>query len=95
MWWNGAPHCELVGKSVETETTTRSEFSNGGKAIVEQILASKEINKSRRAVWLFPVHKELQTAIYTRLIAYFSWTYTTCYSKIYYSIKSKYWNENK
>ena len=26
-----------------------SEFPNGGKAIVEQILASEEINKSRRA----------------------------------------------
>ena len=34
---------------METETTTWSEFPNGGKAIVEQILASKEINKSKRA----------------------------------------------
>ena len=34
---------------METETTTRSEFPNGGKAIVEQILASEEINKSKRA----------------------------------------------
>ena len=33
---------------METETTTWSEFFNGGKAIVEQILAS-EINKSKRA----------------------------------------------
>ena len=30
----------LMGKSMETET--RSEFPNGGKAIVEQILASEE-----------------------------------------------------
>ena len=34
---------------METETTTWSEFLNGGKAIVEQILASEEINKSIRA----------------------------------------------
>ena len=32
---------------METETTTCSEFPNGRKAIVEQILASKEINKSK------------------------------------------------
>ena len=47
--WNGASRCEFDGKSVETETTTWSEFPNGGKAIVEQILASEEINKSKRA----------------------------------------------
>ena len=33
---------------METETTT-SEFPNGGKAIVEQILVSEEINKSKIA----------------------------------------------
>ena len=44
MRWNGPSHCELVGKSMETEKTTWSEFPNGGKAIVEQILASEEIN---------------------------------------------------
>ena len=43
-----ASRCELVGKSMETVTTT-SEFPNGGKAIVEHILASEEINKSKRA----------------------------------------------
>ena len=32
-----------------TERTTWSEFPNRGKAIVEQILASGEINKSKRA----------------------------------------------
>ena len=37
-------HCEFDGKSMETETTTWSEFPNGGKAIVEQILASEERN---------------------------------------------------
>ena len=46
MWWNGASSSEIAGKSMETETT--SEFPNGGKAIVEQILAWEETNKSRR-----------------------------------------------
>ena len=35
------------GKSMETETAT--EFLSGGKAIVEQILGSEEINQSKRA----------------------------------------------
>ena len=48
MWWNKAFRGEFDGKSIETETTW-SEFPNGGKAIVEQILASEEINKSKRA----------------------------------------------
>ena len=34
---------------METETKTWSEFSNGGKDIVEQIIASEEINKFKRA----------------------------------------------
>ena len=34
---------------MEIKTTTWSEFPNGGKAIEEQILSSKEINKSKRA----------------------------------------------
>ena len=34
---------------METEATTWSELPNGGKAVVEQILASEEINKSKRA----------------------------------------------
>ena len=49
MQWNGASHCEYDGKSVETEATIWSEFPNWGKAIVKQILASEEINKSKRA----------------------------------------------
>ena len=49
MRWNGASSCEFDRKSVETETTVWSEFTNGGKAIVEQILALEEINKSVRA----------------------------------------------
>ena len=47
MKW--AIYCEFDGKSMETETTTWSQFPDGGKAIVEQILASEEINKSKRA----------------------------------------------
>ena len=34
---------------MEIETTTWSEFPNEGKAIVEQILASEEKNKSKKA----------------------------------------------
>ena len=49
MQWNEASCYELFGKSMETETSTWSEFLNGGKAIVEQILASEERNKSKRA----------------------------------------------
>ena len=49
MWWNGASRCEFDGKSKETETTKWSESPNGGRAIVEQTLASEEINKSKRA----------------------------------------------
>ena len=49
MGWNGASHCEFDGKSMETETTTWSEFPIGGEAIVEQILESEERNKSKRA----------------------------------------------
>ena len=49
MQWNRASCFEFIGKSMETETTTWSELSNGEKSIVEQILASEEINKSKRA----------------------------------------------
>ena len=49
MQWNGASRWEFDGKSKETETTTWSEFPYGGKAIVEQILASEERKKSKRA----------------------------------------------
>ena len=47
MRWNEASGCEFNGKSVETERTTWSEFTNGGKAIVEEMLASEERNKSK------------------------------------------------
>ena len=48
MRWKGASRCEFDGKSVGTEITTWSEFPNGKKSIVEQILTSEEINKSER-----------------------------------------------
>ena len=52
-----ASRCEFGGKSMETETTW-SEFPNGGKAAVEQILALEERNKSKGAgLW------ELQSGI--------------------------------
>ena len=43
----GHPVVEFDGKSVKTETATWSNFSNGWKTIVDQILASEEINKSK------------------------------------------------
>ena len=49
MRWNEASHCEYDGKWMETNTTTWSEFLNGGKAIVEQILVVEERNKSKRS----------------------------------------------
>ena len=49
MQWNGVSRCEFDGKSMETETTTWSEFPNGRKPIVDQIPVSEEINKSKRA----------------------------------------------
>ena len=49
MWWSEVSCCESGEKSMETETTIWSEFPNGGKSIIEQILALKEINKSKRA----------------------------------------------
>ena len=49
MQWTWESRCEFYGKLMETEMTTWSEFPNSGKAIVEQILASEEINKCKRA----------------------------------------------
>ena len=49
MQWNEAYSCEYNGKSMETETTTWSEFPYEGKVIVKQILASEERNESKRA----------------------------------------------
>ena len=46
--WNGASCFEFVGKSMEVDTTT-SEFPNGVKTIVQQILASEERKKSGKA----------------------------------------------
>ena len=47
--WNGASRYEFNGKSMETKTTTWSELPNGRKSTVEQILASEEMNKCKRA----------------------------------------------
>ena len=40
-------HCEFDGNSMETETTTWTEFPNRGNAIVEEILASEERNNPK------------------------------------------------
>ena len=44
-----ASYCVFDGKLMETDTATWSEFPNGAKAIVEQILVSEERKKSKRA----------------------------------------------
>ena len=45
----GHPNFEFDGKSMENETTTWSQFLSRGKAIAEQILASEDRNKFKRA----------------------------------------------
>ena len=53
MQWNEVSCCEFDEKLLESETTTWSEFPNGEKAIVEQILVQEERNKSKRArLWV-------------------------------------------
>ena len=49
MRWNRASRFEYDGKSMDTETKTWSEFPNGGKTIVEQMLVPEERKKSKRA----------------------------------------------
>ena len=49
MWWNTASCFEFDRKSMETEIKTWSEFPNVEKAIIEQIIASEERHKSKRA----------------------------------------------
>ena len=48
MSWNETSPFKFDGKSVETETTTWLEFPNRDKVIVELILASEVINKSKK-----------------------------------------------
>ena len=49
VWWQGTSPFVFEVKQMETETTSESEFSNGGKATIGQIQGSKEINKCKRA----------------------------------------------
>ena len=49
MRWYGSSCFEFDGKSMEIVAATWSEFSNWGKVIAEQILASEKTNKSKRA----------------------------------------------
>ena len=52
-------HREFDEKTMETETRTWSEFPNVGKAIVEQILATEETKKPRRAgLWEYILGSE-------------------------------------
>ena len=48
MQWSMVFCWEYDGKSKENETTTWSEFHNGGKAVVEQILVSEEISPTEQ-----------------------------------------------
>ena len=48
MWWNEVSSFEFIGKSMETKTATWSEFPNGRKAFVKQILVSEKRNKFKR-----------------------------------------------
>ena len=54
---------------METEITTWSEFPNGGKAIIEQILAYEEINKSKRAAQLYWEFRVGKLSIWVRSFA--------------------------
>ena len=59
MRWNGAYYFAFDGKWVETKETTISEFLNEGKPNVEQVLASEERNKSKRAgLWECENHSQ-------------------------------------
>ena len=50
---------------MEAEATTTSEFLNRGKVIVEQIIASEEINKSKKAgLWESHSHNHLSKIIW-------------------------------
>ena len=65
MPWNWVSNCMFDRKLMETETTTWSEFPNGGKAIIEQILVSEEINPKEQdfengkvTIWVRSFEKE-------------------------------------
>ena len=65
MPWNWVSNCVFDGKLMETETTTWSEFPNGGKAIIEQILVLEEINPKEQdfengkvTIWVRSFEKE-------------------------------------
>ena len=47
MQWNRASRFDFDRTSMKTETTAWSEFPNGEKAIIEQILLYEERNKSK------------------------------------------------
>ena len=61
----GASCCEFDGKSMETAKTT--EFPNGGKAIVEQILVSHLLIS-------FFAFQDLQNSISRRLLIALFWS---------------------
>ena len=48
MQWNKVSRFEFEGMTMETEIIVWSEFPNGEKTIVEQILASEERNQKEK-----------------------------------------------
>ena len=78
-------HYEFDGKSMETETTTWSEFPNEGKPIVEQILASEERNKSKKSgIW--ESQSGIRVGKLTIWARSFEFTRTIGYSRIGYPV---------
>ena len=68
MQWNEAFPFEFQKKSMETETTTWSGFSNCGKATVGQILVSEEINTAGLWIWVNHLSKvTLERKIITKV----------------------------
>ena len=50
MQWNGASRCEYNGKSIETDTTTRAEFANGGNHYRTNT-SVRRIKSKRAGLW--------------------------------------------
>ena len=74
MRYNEAFFFDFIVKSMETEKTT---LANGWKAIVEQILASEEINKSKVFC------KALTSSIFYQHLYFFFSKFCVCLVLIY------------
>ena len=70
MQSNRTSHFKFEGKSMETKKTTWSEFPNGGKVTVEQMLVSEERHKSKIAV-LWEIQSGIQVGKLTNWVRSF------------------------